>query len=76
MILYSCSLTRALYLELLKDMNDEQFIQRLKKLVARKRKPEKVYSDNGKTFIAAAKWVKRLKKSKDLAHYLTKQDIK
>ena len=75
-ILYSCSLTRAVYLELLKDMTTEQFIQSFKRLVARKGKPEKVYSDNGKIFIAAAKWVKRLKKSEDLAHYLAKQDIK
>ena len=75
-ILYSCSLTRAVYLELLKDMTTEQFIQSFKRLVARKGKPEKVYSDNGKTFISAAKWVKRLKKSEDLAHYLAKQDIK
>ena len=44
--------------------------------MARKGKPEKVYSDNGKTFISSAKWVKRLKKSEDLAHYLAKQDIK
>ena len=53
-------------------MTTEQFIQRFKRLVARKGKPEKVYSDNGKTFISAAKWVKRLKKSEDLAHYLAK----
>ena len=75
-ILYSCSLTRAVYLEFLKDMTTEQFIQSFKRLVARKGKPEKVYSDNGKTFISAAKWVKRLKKSEDPAHYLAKQDIK
>ena len=75
-IIYCCSLTRAVYLELLKDMTTEQFIQSFKRLVARKGKPEKVYSDNGKTFISAAKWVKRLKKSEDLAHYLAKQDIK
>ena len=75
-ILCSCSLMRAVYLELLEDMTTEQFIQSFKRLVARKRKPEKVYSDNGKTFISAAKWVKRLKKLEDLAHYLAKQDIK
>ena len=57
-ILYSCSLTRAVYLELLKDMTTEELIQSFKRLVAKKGKPEKVYSDNGKTFIAAAKWVK------------------
>ena len=76
MILYFCSLTRAVYLELLKDMTTEQFIQSFKRLVARKGKPEKVYTDHGKAFISAAKWVKRLQKSEDLAHYLAKQDIK
>ena len=69
-ILYSCSLMRAMYLALLKDMSTEQFIQSFKRLVARKGKPEKVYSDNGKTLISAAKCVTRLKKSEDLAHYL------
>ena len=57
-------------------MTTEQFIQSFKRLVARKGKPDKLYSDNGKTFIAAAKWVKRLKESEDRAHYLAKQDIK
>ena len=42
-ILYSCSLTRDLYLELLKDMTTEQFTQNFKRLVARKGKPVKVY---------------------------------
>ena len=46
------------------------------RLMVRNGKPEKVYSDNGKTFIAATNWVKKLKESKDLAHYLTKQGIK
>ena len=76
MILYSCSLTRVVYLELLKDMTTEQFKQSFKRPVARKGEPEKVHSHNGKTFVAAAKWVKRLEKSEDLAHCLTKQNIK
>ena len=57
-------------------MTTKQFIQSFKRLVARRGKSEKVYSENGKTFISAPKWVKRLKKSEDLAHYLAKQDIK
>ena len=76
-ILYSCSLTRAVYLELLKDMTTEQFIQDvLRDSWPGEENQRRYIQIIVKTFTAAAKWVKRLKKSEDLAHYLTKQNIK
>ncbi len=50
--LYACSLTRALYLELTTSMETDEFIPTLKRLIARKGRPEKIYSDNAKTFVA------------------------
>ena len=54
-LLFACSLTRGLYLELLPDLTTDEFLGSLKSLMARSGKPNKIYSDFGKTFIAAAK---------------------
>ena len=43
-VLYTCSLIQAVYLELLPDQS-----------IIRRGRPEKIFSDNGKTFVAAAK---------------------
>ena len=53
--LYSCSLTRAIHLELVPNMEMKEFIVCFKRFIARMGKPNKVYSDNGSTFVAAAK---------------------
>ena len=57
MVLYACSLCRALYLDLVSSLETEEFILSLKKFIARKGRPEKIYSDNGSTFIGAAGWL-------------------
>jgi hypothetical protein len=54
-LLYSCSLTRAVYLDLLPDLT---------------------YSDNGKTFVAASKWVKNVMKDEELQNWLARNEIK
>ena len=54
-LLFACSLTRAIHLELLSDQSTEEFIKSLKRFIARRGRPQKVYSDNGKSFIAVAK---------------------
>ena len=53
-VVYACSLTRDLFLEL-KTMGTEEFIATFKRIIARKGRPKKVYSDNAKTFAAGAK---------------------
>ena len=57
-VLYACSLMRAVYLELLPSQDTNEFFQSLKSLIARRGRPQKIYSDNGQTFVAAAKWLK------------------
>ena len=42
----------------------EEFIICFKRFVARRGRPQKIYSDNAKTFKAAADWVKAIIKSK------------
>ena len=53
--LYGCSLTRAVHLDLLKSLEAQEFIGSLKRFIARRGRPEVMYSDNGATFKATAK---------------------
>ena len=75
-LLFACNLTRALYLELLPDQTAEEFLKSLKRFIARKVRPEKIYSANGKTFVAGAKWLKRIMKEESLQNLLAHQHIK
>ena len=65
-----------MYLDLLPDQSTTEFLQSLKRFIARKGRPEKVFSDNGKTFIAAASWLKRVRNDEKLNDYLAKHGIK
>ena len=58
LVLYACSLTRAVHLDLLKSLETSEFIGSLKRFIARRGRPEIIYSDNGSTFKAADKWLK------------------
>ena len=75
-VLFACSLTRALYLELLPNLTTDEFLASLKRLIARRGRPQKIYSDNGKTFVAAAKWLKQVEKEERLHDWLARKGIK
>ena len=75
-ILFTCSLTRAVYLELLPNQTMEEFIRSLKQLIARRGRPEKIYSDNGKTFVAAARWLYKIMKEEVFNDFLAKHSIR
>ena len=74
-VLYSCSLTRGVFLELLPTLEAREFIKSFKRLVARRGRPSRVYSDNGSTFIAAEKWLKKVRKDEELNEFLCNQSI-
>ena len=57
-ILYACSLSRALYIELLPSLETQDFLQSVKGFIARRGRPQKFYSDNGRTFVGAANWLR------------------
>ncbi|XP_068708043.1 uncharacterized protein [Montipora foliosa] len=75
-VLYACSLSRALYLELTKIIETEEYISSLKRFIARKGPPEKIYSDNGRTIVAAAKWLRNVMEDERRHDYLAKMNIK
>ena len=74
-VLYSCSLTRGVFLELLPSLETREFLKSFKRLVARRGRPSLVYSDNGSTFVAAAKWLKKVRKDEELNEFLSNQSI-
>ena len=63
---HTCSLNRALYLELTKIMETEEFISTLKRSIVRKCCPEKSYLNNGQTFVGAAKWMQNVMQDEQL----------
>ncbi|XP_022789151.1 uncharacterized protein LOC111328880 [Stylophora pistillata] len=74
-VLYSCSLTRGVFLEVLLSLETTEFIKSLKRLIARRGRTSKIYSDNGQTLVAAAKWLKKVKKDERFHSYLSDQSI-
>ena len=73
--LFSCSLIRAVHLELLPNLETETFIPSLKRFIARRGRPRKIYSDNGGTFVKAAKWVRTIREDEKLQGYLQDHEI-
>ena len=55
-VLYVCSLTRAVHLDLSKSLETSEFMASLKRFIAQRGRPEMIYSDNGPTFKATEKW--------------------
>ena len=75
LVLYGCSLTRAVHLEVLKSLEVGEFLPSLKRLIARQGRPKLVYSDNATTFKAAAKWLKQAQKNERLHAFLIDNTI-
>ena len=74
--LFSCSLTRGLYLEVIENLETGEFLRSLKRLIAHRGRPARIYSDNGKTFVGAAKWLKQVTSDEKVQDYLAHQDIR
>ena len=60
-LLFSCSVSRAVYLQLVPNFTSE-FIRCLKRLMVRRERPKIVYSENVKTFKAEAKLLQKINK--------------
>ncbi len=74
-VLYTCSLTRAFYLELTVTMETREFLPTLKRLIARRGRPEKICSDNGRTFVGAARRIRTVMADEKIQDFLANQDI-
>lgn len=74
-ILYACSLTRALYLDPVKSLQTTEFLLSLKGMVARRGRASTIFSDNGSMFIGAAAWSKQVQTDENLNDLLMVQQI-
>ena len=74
-VLYTCSLTRALYLEVLPNLETTTFLASLKRFIARRGRPLKIFSDNGKAFVGAANLLKGIQKDEQVQDYLASEKI-
>ena len=75
-VIYTCSLTRGLHLEILPNMSCEEFLMSLKRFIAARGRPKKIISDNGKTFVAAASWMKKVVRNEKLQGYLSEHGVR
>ena len=75
-LVYSCGLTRDIYLDLMPNQETAAFLRTLKKFIAHRGRPERIYSDNGRTFVGAAKWIRAVMKDEQLHNYLSTKKIK
>ena len=75
-VLYACSLTRAVYLQMLHSLETQEFLQSFKRLVARRGRPSKVYSDDARTFVAAVRWLKKAQSDERFNDYLATNQIR
>ena len=58
--LFICANTRAVHLEVVTDLSEENFIQAFRRFVSRKSLPQLMISDNASTYQSAAKELEKL----------------
>ena len=75
LLLYGGSLTRAVHLEVLKSMETSAFTPSLKRFIARRGHPKVIYSDNAKTFKAAAKWLRKVQQDERFHAFLAENAV-
>ena len=75
LLLFTCSLSRAIHLGVLPNQTTQEFIHALKRLIVRRGEPKVIYSDYAKTFVAASKWIEKINKDKLMQKYLIKEEI-
>ena len=76
MFLFTCSVTRAVHLEILRNQTTQEFIQALKRLIARRGKQKVIYSDKAETFGKASKWIKRVFKDEEMQEVFSDEQVK
>ena len=76
MVISSCSLSRAVHLELVTNLETTTFLPCLRRLIARRGRPSVIYSDIETTFVKAAKWLTQVIRDEEYNVLLESHDIK
>ena len=69
--LFTCFVTRAVYLDAVEDQSTVTFLRCVKRFTSRRGLPPQFISDNGKSFIAAAKYIRGVFQNGEVKEYLT-----
>jgi len=75
LVLYACSLTRGVYLDLIPSLKPNKFLSSLKGFIARRGHPRVIYSDNGSAFKSAADWLNNVKNDEKFHNCLAQLDL-
>lgn len=59
-VIFVCFSTKAIHIEVVKDLSTEAFIAALRKFISRRGNPSVIHTDNGLTFVGANRELKRL----------------
>ena len=73
--LFTCANTRAVHLELVKDLSVATFLRAFRRFAARRSVPQKIISDNASTYQSAAKDLKRLFTNPDIETFMTSNNV-
>ena len=73
--IFACSLSRAIYWELLQNLETPTFLLSLTKYIARRGRPRVIYSDNGGTFVKASEWLKQIRKDERIRGLVEEYEI-
>ncbi|CAB4037018.1 Gag-Pol poly, partial [Paramuricea clavata] len=63
------------YIDLLSSLHTQELLLSLKRFIARRGRPGKINSDNGKTFLVAAKWLRTVQRDEKLQDFLVRSEI-
>ena len=69
-------MTSALHLDLLPSLETKEFLRSFKCFIIRRGRPETAYSDNGKSFVGAAKCISKVMSDEKIHDFLANQQIK
>ena len=73
--LFTCSVIRAVHLELVPSLSTQTFLRCFKRFTARRGLPRRMISDNAKTFKAAAKTLREIANHPEVKSYLSQHGI-
>ena len=73
--MFTCCVSRAVHLEIVFDMSTTAFLRRVKRFAAQRGFPQRLLSDNAKTFKGAANELKTICESPDTKSNLSFQGI-
>jgi hypothetical protein len=73
--IFASSLSRAIHLELLQNLETPTFLVSLKKYIARRGHPRVIYSDNGGTFVKVSAWLKQIRKDERIRELVEEYEI-